>query len=391
MRVLFVQYSGDLRETMRRFDKGGEETYYAQRYSVQTVADIGKRVEEVAFLVRMTAEPYSEVVSNGIRAIGGGGFQKPLTDAELVALVEQQQPTHLILTAPEPAVLKWAIRRKIPTIAVLADSFSNQGIRSRWQNFQLTRLLNHPQIEWVGNHNINASRSLQAIGVNPEKIVPWDWVSVVTPDAFAAKPLQPQGEWQLLFVGAMDESKGVSDVLDAVALLKAQNRKVKVRFAGKGDVTRFKERAEQLGIAEQATFLGLVPNAEIVPLMRSSDAVLIPSRHSYPEGLPMTIYEAFCSRTPIIASDHPMFRSKLVDRQNALIFEAENPAALAAAIEKLLSNSPLYEQLSIASAAAWEKLQIPVKFADLLNHWLFDPPQTPHWLHPYRLASGRYD
>ena len=41
---------------------------------------------------------------------------------------------------------------------------------------RLTKLLNDAQIRWVSNHNIAACRDLVRIGVDPQKIVPWDWL-----------------------------------------------------------------------------------------------------------------------------------------------------------------------------------------------------------------------
>lgn len=390
MRVLMVQYAGDYREAVNRLSNGGPETYYAQRYSVDSVAEIGRKVDEMAILACVTDEPYNEIVANGVRAIGGG-FKSDIPAKELIKLVEQQKPTHLIVGVPMRELLQWAIRNKVRTIALLADSFQNQSIKDRLKNYLLSNLLNNKQIEWVANHNINSSRSLQAIGVNPDKIVPWDWKPAVTPDSFSPKQLRRDAaSFQLLYVGVLGESKGVGDVLEGVAKLKANGLSVKLKLAGKGDRDRFIAQAKQLGIEDQVDFLGLVPNYKIVHLMHESDVVIIPSRHDYPEGLPMTIYEALCSHTPIVASDHPMFQGKLVDDSNALIFPAGNSSVLAAQITKLLSNPDLYQQLSIHSKDAWKQLQIPVKFADLLHRWVFDSPENRQWLYDHRLASGRY-
>jgi hypothetical protein len=76
MRLLILQYAGDYREVVQRFAEGGEGTYYAQKYSVDAVAEIGKQIEEVAVLCYLTTEPYNEVVQNGVRAIGVGFNQK---------------------------------------------------------------------------------------------------------------------------------------------------------------------------------------------------------------------------------------------------------------------------------------------------------------------------
>ena len=391
MRVLLVQYIGDFRETVHRLSQGGEETYYAQRYSVNTIASISQRVDALTTLVCMTPESYDEVLSNGIHAIGAG-FKDTLNPTVLIQLIEQQNPTHIILTFPCRPVLRWAIQHKVKTIAVLADSFPTDGWRNKVRNFRLARLLNHRQVEWVGNHNINSSRSLQKIGVDPAKIVPWDWPSVVTPDSFPAKQLPANDKpWQLAYVGALSEAKGVGDILDAIALLKAKQISVSLKVAGRGDVDHFMQQARQLGIESAVDFLGTIPNFKVVHLMREADTVIIPSRHEYPEGLPMTIYEALCSRTPIVASDHPMFRGKLNDGISAIVFPAHDPHSLANSIETLMSDAALYHRLSQASEEAWQQLQIPVKFADFLDHWLFDPPTAQPWLSNYRLSTGIYD
>jgi glycosyltransferase involved in cell wall biosynthesis len=105
----------------------------------------------------------------------------------------------------------------------------------------------------------------------------------------------------------------------------------------------------------------------------------------------MTIYEAFCSRTPLIASDHPMFRGKVVDQVSGLIFPASEPAELAGKIETLVREPRLYQQLSENTKVAWERLQCPVKHDDLYARWLNNTDDDRKWLKAHSLASGRYD
>jgi glycosyltransferase involved in cell wall biosynthesis len=138
-------------------------------------------------------------------------------------------------------------------------------------------------------------------------------------------------------------------------------------------------------------FAGLVPNEDVPVAMREADAVVIPSRHEYPEGLPLTIYEALAARTPIIASDHPMFRGALNQEQSALVFSAGDAEALAAAIERLSEDQQLYAQLSANSEAAWTALQLPVSWGSLLEKWLSGSAEDQDWLRAHRLPSGIYD
>ena len=114
--------------------------------------------------------------------------------------------------------------------------------------------------------------------------------------------------------------------------------------------------------------------------MRSADVVVIPSRHDYPEGFPLTIYEALCAQTPMIVSDHPMFCEQLKHRVSAMIFPASDSMALAESLRTLLTAPELYANLSAMSQATWEKLQVSVKWADLLERWLDPAPENQLWI-----------
>jgi glycosyltransferase involved in cell wall biosynthesis len=391
MRLLFVQYAGDYREAVQRFAAGGPETYYAQKYSVEAVAEIGKGIEEVAVLCCMTAEPYNEVLPNGVRAIGAG-FDKEIQVKKLLELIEEQQPTHLIVRTAIREVFRWAINKKIPTIATFAESISRRGVRSKLRNFLLAYLLNNKQIEWVGAYGVNSAVLFKQIGVNPDKIIPWDFIVTETPDSFSPKKLPTNvKDWELFYIGSMIEAKGVGDILEALALLRAKNLPIRLKIAGRDEKDYFHNKARQLKIEDCVEFLGLVPNNTVLPLMREADIVLVPSRHEYPEGFPLAITHALCARTPIVASDHPMFLDNLKDGVSAMIFPAANPNALSDCLEKLLSNPELYWSLSVESYNAWKRLQIPVKWAEMINCWLDDSQTSWQWLFEHRLASGIYN
>jgi glycosyltransferase involved in cell wall biosynthesis len=391
MRLLIVQYAGDYREAFHNLAEGKGETYYAQQYSVDAVSKVGSHVDEVSTLCLLSDQRYNEVLPNGVRAIGAGFNSHKINFNTILEVVKDRQPTHLVLRTPNRALLQWAIQNKVQTMATLADSFNNPGICERARNYLLANLLNHSQVSWIGNHGVTASQSLQAIGVNPDKIIPWDWPHSVTPDLFEAKTLRQNPQrWNLLYAGSVSEAKGVGDVLGAIAALKARNIPVHLKVAGKGDIAAFQAKVRQFHLEDSVEFLGLVKNTAVVGLMREADLVVVPSRHEYPEGFPMTIYEALCSRTPIVASDHPMFLRQLQHGQNAMIFAAGQSGECALQIEKILTNPALYETLSQATYATWKNLQIPVKWGDMITSWLHNSPQDQEWLFQHRLSSGCY-
>lgn len=391
MRLVIVQYSGDYREAVNNFAEGRSETYYAQKSSVEAIAKMATHVEEVAVICCLTAEPYNQVLQTGVRAIGAG-FKSKIEVKKLIQLIAQQNPTHLVLRTPIKEVLSWVCKKKIKTLAVFAESVLTKGWRSKLQNYWLAILLNHKQIDWLGSYGLTSSLLFKQIGVNPDKIIPWDFLGAESPSFFSPKTLDLPGKtFQLFYIGSLSESKGVGDILEAVAKLKKQSFFVKLKIVGKDENNVFQTKAKELNIEDNVDFVGIVPNNTVVSLMREADVVLVPSRPEYPEGFPLTIFHAICSRTPIIASNHPMFRNDLKHGVSAMIFPAGDSKALSTCIEKLLSDSELYHNLSVASYDVWKRLQIPVKWAELVNRWLHDSPINQKWLFDHRLCSGIYD
>lgn len=388
IRLTIVQYAGDLRETVRRFESGAEETYQAQRFSVDYVLRLGQRLGATTTVTALTDESYQETLPGGAVAIGCG-----LADAgdgsALIDTVAATRPNHLILRTPLPALIDWAAKERVRTMALLADSFQEGGPRGWWRRRRLAARLNRAPIDLVANHGRNASRQLAAMGVRPERIVPWDWPPARSPHDMMPKGRRA-GPATLFFAGALSASKGVDDLVAAVAKLRAQGLAVRAELAGKGENDRIAALAARLGVADHVHFLGLVPNREVGERMRAADLVVVPSRHDYPEGLPLTIYEALAARTPLVASDHPMFAGALQDGEAAAIFPAGDADAMAAAIARLLDDSETYAAMSGRTSAVWDRLQLPVKWNQLIDRWLRDGDEDRAWLRAHSLASGRY-
>ncbi|MEG3921540.1 glycosyltransferase family 4 protein [Microcoleus sp. T3_A4] len=392
MRLVIVQYAGDYAEAFERLAKGGSETYYAQKYSVDAVTEMAKRAESVTVICCMTPEFNDRVLENGVRAIGCG-FNYKIDSQKLIELIAQQKPTHLVLRTTFPDLFKWAIKNEIKTIAVFAESIATKTWRNKYRNYFLSQLLNNEQIEWVGTYGITSSLLFKEIGVKADKIIPWDFLLESNPGSLSPKTIPADiKKIQLFYAGSLVQSKGVGDILRAVAKLRERNNiSVHLKMAGKGEEEFFAQRVEELQIKDCVDFLGIVPTQSLEPLMRESDLVLVTSRHEYPEGFPLTIQHALRTRTPIVASDHPMFKTHLKHRINSMIFEAGNSLALAECIEKVISDSALYHNLSVASHSTWQELRLPVKWADLIDRWLDDSPESKQWLFEQRLASGAYN
>ena len=396
MRLVIVQYGGDYAEAFQRLAGGGSENYYAQKYSVDAVTEMAKRSQSVTVICCMTPEFKDVVLANGVRAIGCG-FSHKINSQKLIELIAKQNPTHLVIRTILPDVFKWAIKNKIRTIAVFAESIATTTWKNKFNNYFLAKLLNNQQIEWVGTYGITSSLLFKKIGVKADKIIPWDFLLETNPGSLLPKEIPTAiNTLKLFYAGLLIQSKGVGDILEAVAKLRERNISVHLKMAGKGEGKGkeeefFAQRVEELQIKDSVDFLGMIPTSTLEDKMREADVVLVTSRHEYPEGFPLTIQHALRTRTPIVASDHPMFKTHLKHGVNSMIFEAGNSVALAECLETLISDSSLYHNISVASHSTWHELRLPVKWAELIDRWLDDSPESKQWLFEQRLASGAYN
>jgi glycosyltransferase involved in cell wall biosynthesis len=90
-----------------------------------------------------------------------------------------------------------------------------------------------------------------------------------------------------------------------------------------------RERAAALGVGGDVRWLAWVEPSELEGLYRAADAFVFPSLY---EGFGFPVLEAMARGVPVACSD----RSSLPDA--ALLFDPEDPRAIAGALERLLTD-----------------------------------------------------
>ena len=203
-------------------------------------------------------------------------------------------PTDIILRTPLVSVGIIARLKNIRTLPCFADTIKSTGVRTTVLR-QLWRLaFNGRHVQIISNHHITACKNLADIGFPSEKIVPWDWPNRVHPAQRSPKRLTMKKDdaHSLIYVGAVSRAKGVHDLLDALPHVAEAG--LNVRLSIIGQVTKeveadLQQYIRSIGIEKQVLIIGAVANAEIITRMHLADLVIIPSRHEYPEGMPITI------------------------------------------------------------------------------------------------------
>lgn len=370
MNILFIQY-GDYRETFYKLASGGEETYKAQKHSVDYVAALQQTPNiEVCVLCVSSQMEYDEYLPNGMRVVGLG--QQKNNKMAICKILDDFSATHVVLRTPMCLVIEYCLIKQINVLPLFADYFSNLGLRSWYFNQKLVRLLNNPSIPIISNHNLPACESMAKLGVARNKIVPWDWPPTSSPDDFPCKS-NVNKDVRLLFVGTVSKDKGCFDCIKAMDYLDYSHRNYILKVIGPGEIDKAFQFTANLASPGKVSIVGSISNERVIEEMADSDIVIVPSRHNYAEGMPNTIYESLVTRTPLIVSDHPVFVSRF-NNSDVVFFKASQPSSLAEKIEALVSDPELYNTLSINSKSLWLNLQMPLKWDELLTSWLQGEP-----------------
>ncbi|HEX6290399.1 MAG TPA: glycosyltransferase family 4 protein [Herpetosiphonaceae bacterium] len=185
-------------------------------------------------------------------------------------------------------------------------------------------------------------------------------------ELFVPQPADPELRTQLLApderaivqIGRLQPWKGMQYAIEALRLL-VPRIKARLLIGGAGTYRPALERlVAELGLTDHVTFLGNVPHQDVPQLYALADVVLGTSFAS--ETFGMALCEALACERPVIASDWAGYREVVIDRQTGLIVPAQDPPALAAAIERLLCDRAEARRLAangrqhVHAAFTWE-------------------------------------
>jgi glycosyltransferase involved in cell wall biosynthesis len=186
---------------------------------------------------------------------------------------------------------------------------------------------------------------------------------VVVPDATTPPdgplPARDAAGRTVVYAGQLYRWKGVDTLLAAMARVPEARLIV---LGGRGgaddpDLDALRELARDLSIADRVEFRGFVLHAQVRASIAGAGVAVLP----LPENLmaryftsPLKLFDYMAAGVPIVASDLPAVREVLVDGDNALLVPPEDPAAMAAAIRRLLVNPGLADRLR---RAAFDQVQ----------------------------------
>jgi len=158
----------------------------------------------------------------------------------------------------------------------------------------------------------------------------------------AVSTVQPEPD-RILFLGRLEEAKGVFELLGAGARIAGTHPALRLVFGGEGDAAALLRRAEELGISDRIELPGWVGPRQRDEQLARAAVFCLPS---HAEGLPMAMLEAMAAGRAVVASSVGGIPETIVDGDNGLLVPPRDEAALAKALAQVLGDEALRTRLA---------------------------------------------
>lgn len=197
------------------------------------------------------------------------------------------------------------------------------------------------------------------------------------------KALPEDGSLKVLFVGRLEERKGIHYLIEAVPKVVKAFPHVNFIIIGadtnnaRGQTSTLAELqnlVKQHGCSDNVSFIPYIPLAQIPDYYRSADVSVVPSLY---DNAPCTVLEGMSTGKPVVTTSAGGSKEYVVHGESGFVVAPKDAEALAAVISELLLDSQ--KRLSMGSNARKR----------ILEH--FDPTKlAKETVEIYQLAIQRY-
>lgn len=245
-------------------------------------------------------------------------------------------------------------RRLIAAVHVAASHYSPKGLqRLRWLARNICRnvvCVSHTVATGIFGPDGSAVRASGRVVVLPNAL-DLRTVQAVCPVNWRDQMGWPADTVVLGFAGRLTHLKGVDVLLHAAERLHALGMPVRLVVAGDGaDATDLRMLAQQLGICAITHFAGRLPREAIFSAIRGFDIAIMPSRGGL-EGFGLSALEAMAAGVPVVVSRVDALQEVVLDGVTGLLFPAEDSAALADGLARLVSDADLRHAMGAEGVA----------------------------------------
>ncbi len=177
---------------------------------------------------------------------------------------------------------------------------------------------------------------------------------------------------EVLFVGRLERRKGVDVLLEAAPAVLQAAPAARLTLVGEdvaGDEPwrdAFLQRHRGAAWLKRVRFEGPLPREALLARYAACDLVVVPSRY---ESFGLTALEAMIFAKPCVASDAGGLREVVADGETGLLVIPDDPAALTAAVLRLVRDAGLRRTMGTAARRRYEAAFTAAIMARSVEAW----------------------
>lgn len=174
-----------------------------------------------------------------------------------------------------------------------------------------------------------------------------------------------QKENKVCYIGAFSEVRGIKEIVKAM-----EKSTYRLNLAGIFASEDFKKQIQNLKSWDKADYHGFVDRNEVKSILSKSKAGLVTlyPTVNYKDALPVKMFEYMLAGIPVISSDIPLWKEIVENENCGICVNPYNPKEIAEAIDKLIENDQLAQELgNNGKKAVEEKYNWKTQELDLIK------------------------
>lgn len=232
-----------------------------------------------------------------------------------------------------------------------------------------------------------AAEHVRLLTKQPVYIIP---NAVMIEDFRPKTPVKPNAKKTLLYVGRLEERKGVAHLIAAYKQLRETDKNVRLIIAGDGVQRAELEEMVQYEDINDVTFLGYISDAKKKQLMRSVDLFVAPA--VFGESFGIVIIEALASGQVLVVGDNEGYRSVMRELGQISLVDPTDVAQFADRMHLLLHDEELRKVYTRWAARYIEQFDykiVTAQYVTLYEQVLEHSKQSPTLTRRTRTARKR--
>jgi glycosyltransferase involved in cell wall biosynthesis len=237
---------------------------------------------------------------------------------------------------------------------------------SKYKRLYLSVVLSFPSS--VVSQGVMLANELRLLGCRAVVVIP-NWVLPDYPIATMPKLYPADGVITFVFVGWLEKSKGIPELIEAVSILSPIANRFRLLLIGSGSMEVAVADSVAKLTHQNVEVMGWIEQSKVAGLLRQSHVFILPS-HS--EGFPNALLEAMANGLPAIVTRVGAIPDSIEHEVNGIFVEINDPVAIASAMERYIDD---HELLALHSKRCIELVKSNHNYAtncskltDLLRH-----------------------